>query len=92
LSVPTGVLYVTTALHKPEPLLTVTEAGQLMVGDSLLSTVTLNAQVAELPHASVAMAVTVEVPTGKKEPEAGLYVTLGDAVQLSVAVVVPKSP
>ncbi len=39
----------------------------------------------ELPAASVAIALTVVVPTGKTEPEATLVVTVGDE-QLSVAV------
>ena len=39
----------------------------------------------ELPAASVAVALTVVVPTGNTEPEATLVVT-GAAEQLSVAV------
>ena len=49
------------------------------------NTVTVKLQVLELPVRSVAWALTVVVPTGKTEPEAGLLVTVG-VEQLSVAV------
>jgi hypothetical protein len=59
--------------------------GQTIVGGSQSFTVTVNVQLDVLPEASVAVTVTVEVPTGKAEPEAGLATTLKPA-QLSVPV------
>ena len=53
----------------------------------LSKTVTLKLHVLELPQASVAVAVTLVVPTLKKLPEAGLYVSVVEP-QLSVAVAV----
>ena len=50
-------------------------------------TVTVKLHVFVLPAASVAVAVTVVVPTGKTEPEAGLLTTVGTE-QLSLAVTV----
>jgi hypothetical protein len=50
-------------------------------------TVTLKLQVAEFPAASLAVAVTVVVPTGKTEPDGGLLVTFGTE-QLSVALTI----
>src|SRR6267143_1762085 len=49
-----------------------------------LNTVTLKLQVAMLPDASVAVQVTVVVPTGKHDPDAGLH-TLVTPGQLSLA-------
>jgi hypothetical protein len=49
-------------------------------------TVTVNRHVLEFPLASVAVTVTVVVPTGKSVPDAGLALTTGEASQLSVAV------
>ena len=59
-------------------------------------TATLKAQVAVLPEASVAVQVTVVVPVGKLEPEAGLHdvVTpgqLSEAVGLGYSITVPGS-
>src|SRR6476661_2573482 len=54
-------------------------------------TVTLKVLVLLLPLASVAVAVTGVVPTLKNEPEAGLNVTVGAAVQLSLTACVPAS-
>jgi hypothetical protein len=51
-------------------------------------TVTSNWQLALLPQASVAVQVTVVVPTGNVLPEGGLQTTVGAGPQLSVAVVV----
>ena len=48
-------------------------------------TVTVNVQVAELPDASVAVEVTVVVPFGKTEPDAGPLTTVTPG-QLSAAV------
>jgi hypothetical protein len=50
-----------------------------------LNTLTLNEQVAVLPEASVAVQVTVVVPTGKVEPEGGTQATVTPG-QLSAAV------
>jgi hypothetical protein len=50
-------------------------------------TVTVNVQVDLLPAASVAFAVTVVVPFGKTDPDAGLETTV-TLEQLSVAVTV----
>ena len=47
-------------------------AGQVIVGFCASTTVTVNVHEAVLPAASVAVAVTVVVPTGKKLPDAGL--------------------
>src|SRR6266545_354596 len=57
-----------------------------MTGLSVSRTVTVKEQVAWLPDASVAVQVTVVVPVGKNEPEAGLQTTLIGPGQLSVAV------
>jgi hypothetical protein len=50
-----------------------------------LKTFTLNVQFAMLPETSVALQVTVVVPTGKGEPDGGVQTTPG-VPQLSVAV------
>ena len=52
-----------------------------------LKTDTVKLQVAVLPDASVAVHVTVVVPSGKHEPEGGLHATVTPG-QLSVATVV----
>jgi len=65
----------------------VTLAGQVMAGGCVSLTVTVNLQIFVLPEVSVAVQVTVVVPFGKVEPDAGLQArfTLG---QLSLAVAV----
>ena len=60
-------------------------AGQVTTGASVSLTVTINVQVSALPTASIAMQVTVVVPTGNTEPEAGLQ-DIEASEQLSVAV------
>ena len=60
-------------------------------------TVTEKVQFAAFPLASVAVTVTIVVPTGKNEPEAGLLITVKLFVQESVAVglkftIAPHSP
>jgi hypothetical protein len=50
-----------------------------------LNTVTVKLQVAVLPDASVAVQVTVVVPTGKHDPDGGLHATVTPG-QLSLAV------
>jgi len=49
-------------------------------------TVTENEQLELLPEASITEQVTVVVPTGKEDPEAGAQVTDPTPGQLSVAV------
>jgi hypothetical protein len=73
LSLADGKLYVTTAPHWLVVLFTVMFAGQLpIVGFCASTTVTVNVQLDVLPAASVAVAVTVVVPLGKKLPDEGL--------------------
>jgi hypothetical protein len=50
-------------------------AGQLIVGLWVSLTVTVNEQVALAPTASLATQLTVVVPTGKTDPDAGAQVT-----------------
>src|SRR5258705_4432864 len=57
----------------------------VMMGAPTSLTVTVKVQLVELPAASVAVAVTVVVPNGKTDPDAGLLTTVGGA-QLSLAV------
>jgi hypothetical protein len=66
---------------------TVTGAGQVMLGACESLTFTVKVQLAVFPFTSVAVAVTVVVPTGKVEPDNGRYVIV-DTAQLSVAVAV----
>lgn len=65
--------------------LTVIFAGQVIVGGCVSFTLIVNVQVAVLPEPSVAVAVTVVVPTGKKLPDAGLLTTVTPG-QLSLTV------
>ena len=51
-----------------------------------LNTLTVKLQDAVLPEASVAVQVTVVVPTGNTDPDGGLHTTVGGGGQLSVAV------
>ena len=60
-------------------------AGQVITGASVSLTVTINVQVSALPAGSVAIQVTVVVPTGNAEPEGGLQ-DIEASEQLSVAV------
>jgi hypothetical protein len=57
----------------------------MIVGCSASLTLTVKVQEAVLPAASVAAQVTVAVPTGKNEPEAGAHDALTPG-QLSLAV------
>ena len=61
-------------------------AGQLAVGASLSTTVTVKLHEEVLPLASVAVQVTVVVPSAKVEPEAGVQLIV--ELQLSVVVAV----
>ncbi len=78
----------TTAPHTPASLLTVMSVGTVSAGFSVSLTVTANVLVVVLPCASVTVLVTVVVPTGNVEPEAGVLVTEPTPGQLSVAEVV----
>ena len=71
-------------LDAPLGVTAVTFAGHVITGGCVSFTVTVNEQVAVLPAPSVAVAVTVVVPFGKVEPEAGEDTTVG-VEQLSVA-------
>jgi hypothetical protein len=57
--------------------------GQVIAGAVESSTVTVKLHVPVLPDVSVAVHVTVVVPTGKLEPDAGAHMTVG-VPQLSV--------
>ena len=59
--------------------------GTLQTGASVSLTVISNEQVSALPAPSVAMQVTVVVPTGNTEPEGGLQ-DIEVSEQLSVAL------
>ena len=55
-------------------------AGHVITGGVVSrTTVTVNVQVALFPKASVAVQVTVVVPTGNGDPDAGTQMTLGGA-------------
>ena len=77
----------TTAEHWPGSVDLVMFAGHAMVGFSASVTVTVKLHVALFPDVSVAVQLTVVVPTGKVEPDAGEQTTVTPG-QLSVAVVV----
>ncbi len=76
------------AVHKPASTLTLTVAGQLIVGSILSVTVTVCVQVAVFPELSVTVQVTVVSPIGKT-PGASLVVLA--TAQLSEVVGVPKA-
>ena len=61
-------------------------AGQVTVGGVASRTVTVNVHVPELLLLSVAVMVTTLAPSVNMLPEAGLWVLVGLAVQLSLAV------
>jgi hypothetical protein len=80
----------TTAEHWLKSATTIMFVGTVITGGSVSGlvaelTVTVKVPVVTLPSASVAVTVTVVLPTGKEEPEAGLPTTVG-VEQLSVAV------
>ena len=60
-------------------------AGQVITGASVSLTVTINVQVSALPTGSIAIHVTVVVPTENAEPEGGLQ-DIDVSEQLSVAL------
>lgn len=61
-------------------------AGQVIAGACVSCTVTENEHVPVFPTASLAVHVTVVVPTGKVDPDAGTHVTVTGPGQLSVPV------
>jgi len=61
-------------------------AGQVMVGACVSLTVTVNEQLAVLLDASVTEQLTVVVPFGKVEPEAGIQAGVPTPEQLSLTV------
>ena len=71
--------------HDPVSAGLVIFAGQLIVGGCVSVTVTVKLHVALLPEASVAVQVTVVVPTVKLDPEGGLQLVVTPG-QLSAAV------
>ena len=89
LSVPVGVVYVTTAEHWPAAFACVMFAGHVTVGACVSCTVTVNEHDPVFAEASVAVHVTVVAPTGKVAPDAGTQTTVAPG-QLSVAVGVVK--
>jgi hypothetical protein len=62
----------TVAVQTPAPVFTAMFAGQVITGAILSVTVMVNVQTSVLPDGSVAVAVTVVVPTGNALPEAWL--------------------
>src|SRR6266545_7572288 len=86
LSVAAGVGNVTLALHAPVSVPTTMLVGHSILGGSESLTVTVNEQLELLPAPSEAVQVTVVVPIGKDEPDAGAHTTLTGSGQLSVAV------
>jgi hypothetical protein len=74
----------TTVEHAPGSALRVMSAGQLIIGGSESTTVTLKLLVRVLPAASVAILLTMVVPSGKDEPDGGLVTTV-TAEQSSLA-------
>lgn len=81
-----GVGKVTVAPFSPALLGTEMSAGQIIMGGSASSMVTLKVQAALLPLGSKARQVTVVVPTGKKLPGAGLQMVFTVPGQLFVAM------
>ena len=65
-------LNVTVAVQAPAPVFTAMFEGQVMIGSSLSVTVTVNVHTSVFPAGSVAVAVTVVVPTGNALPLAWL--------------------
>jgi hypothetical protein len=78
--------YVTAAVA---PLVVVVmSAGTIRLGAVVSLTVTVNVAVALLPAASVAVQVTVVLPSANMEPEAGRHTTVvGETVSTAVGVV-----
>jgi hypothetical protein len=79
-----GCEYVTTAVQTPGSVDVVMFALQVSAHSGF--TVTRNEQVLIFPDESVAVHVTVVVPTAKLDPEGGAQLAVGAGVQLSVGV------
>ena len=75
----------TTALHCPESVPWVMSLGQTIVGGCASLTVTVKLHVPVWAEVSLAVQLTVVVPTGKLAPLAGLQAMV-ELEQLSVAV------
>ena len=78
-------LKLTTAEHCPGSVPVTMLVGQFAVGDWVSLTMTLNEQLLVLPLSSVAVQVTLFVPTPNVEPLAGVQPTT-TLVQLSLAL------
>jgi hypothetical protein len=85
LSIAVGVVYVTVAVHVPIGAACMMFIGHMMVGFCVSLTVTVNMHIAIFIEASVAVHVTVVVPTLNIEPDVGLHITVAPG-QLSIAV------
>ena len=85
LSEAVGVVKFTTAEHCPAAVVVVMFAGHVIVGFWLSTIVTVKVHCPVLLLASVAVQVTVVVPTAKVDPEAGVHVVAPTPGQLSVA-------
>ena len=88
LSAVVGLTKTFVALHEFASEATTTSLAQVMVGFWVSLTVTVKLQVLVRPTASVAVEVTVVVPFGKVDPEAGVELMVTVPGQLSVAVTV----
>jgi hypothetical protein len=77
---------VTTAEHWLASFVVVILAGQVITGGCVSFTVTVKLQFDEFFEASVTVQVTVVVPLGKVEPDAGTQVGLPTPGQLSLTV------
>jgi hypothetical protein len=86
LSVAVGVVYVTTFDDCPAVAVTLIFAGQAIVGGCVSLTLTVKLQVEVLPAASATEQLTVVVPFGKTEPEAGEHTGVPTPGQLSLTV------
>lgn len=77
----------TLAEQEPVSLLLVMSPGQVICGATFpTATVTLKLQLFVLPFVSNARHVTLVVPNANEDPDGGRQVSVGFAVQLSVAV------
>src|SRR2546427_13285092 len=76
------------APHRPGEAITVTRAGQEIVGGWVSLTITVCGQVTLLPWLSVTVQITVLVPTGKS---AGALLVMVAGPQLSATVGIPKA-
>jgi len=79
-----GAAYVTTAVHRFGAVFVVMFAGHVKEHSGF--TVTVNVQAFVFIDESVAVQVTVVVPTTKLEPEGGAQLAVGAGGQLSVGV------